>query len=54
MALNAAGAIYVAGRAATYGEAVTIACAALDAGQGLETLRNMLAAYETARSSSGG
>jgi anthranilate phosphoribosyltransferase len=46
VALNAAAAVYVAGRAATYGEAVAIAREALDAGLGLVALRRMLAAYE--------
>jgi anthranilate phosphoribosyltransferase len=45
VALNAGAAIYVAGRAATYSEAVTIACATLDAGRGFDALRQMLAVY---------
>jgi anthranilate phosphoribosyltransferase len=45
VALNAAAAIYVAGRAATYAEAVTIAVDTLDSGRGLTTLHRMLAAY---------
>jgi anthranilate phosphoribosyltransferase len=49
VALNAAGAIYVAGRAATYAEAVALALAALDSGAGLDALHRMLAAYGTAR-----
>jgi anthranilate phosphoribosyltransferase len=49
VALNAAAAIYVAGRAATYGEAVTTALATLDAGGGHDAFHRMLAAYETAR-----
>jgi anthranilate phosphoribosyltransferase len=49
VALNAGAAIYVAGRVASYGEAVTVARQTLDAGRGLEALRRMLAAYEVAR-----
>jgi anthranilate phosphoribosyltransferase len=49
VALNAAAAIYVAGRAATYADAVRVAIAALDSGTGLAALNRMLAAYETAR-----
>jgi anthranilate phosphoribosyltransferase len=45
VALNAAAAIYVAGRAATYAEAVTLAIEALDAGRGYSALERMRAAY---------
>jgi anthranilate phosphoribosyltransferase len=51
VALNAAAAIYVAGRAPTYAEAVNIAIAALDAGRGVEALERMLAAYISAAAS---
>jgi anthranilate phosphoribosyltransferase len=48
VALNAAAAIYVAGRASTYSEAVGVALDALDRGAGLVALRRMKAAYESA------
>lgn len=49
VALNAAAAIYVAGRAPTYGEAVRIARGTLDDGGGFEALSRMLRAYGVAR-----
>ena len=52
VALNAAAAIYVAGRAPSYGDAVTIAVAALDAGQGFDAFEQMLTAYRAARAHS--
>ena len=43
--LNAAAAVYVAGRAATYEEALAVAVEALDSGAGLAALQRMRAAY---------
>jgi anthranilate phosphoribosyltransferase len=43
--LNAAAAIYVSGKAASYGESVEIAREALDAGYGLAALERLRAAY---------
>jgi anthranilate phosphoribosyltransferase len=45
VALNAAAAIYVADRTATYADAVMLATQTLDAGGGLDMLERMLAAY---------
>jgi anthranilate phosphoribosyltransferase len=44
--LNAAAAIYVAGRAPTYGDALEIAAASLDRGAGLAALHRMREAYD--------
>ena len=48
VALNAAAAIYVAGRAPTYADAVGSAVAALDRGAGLAALQRMQVAYANA------
>jgi anthranilate phosphoribosyltransferase len=48
IALNAAAAIYVSGRVASFPAAVTIALDALDRGLGLEALERMRAAYAAA------